>query len=436
MKNNRFEGYEDEVRQLVQEYELMQRSGGSHYYDVEELTIIIDYYLDTCERDNLEDAVRYAENLFPQELEIRLRRAHVYCAEGRYEAALNILNDLLQLEPDNTDVHYALGAVYSALDHPQKSIHHYQKAATDGYRLDLIYGNIGDEYLKLEDWEHAKECYKKSLGNNPDEDRSLLNLYYCWEHQSKLETAASFFKHHVENHPYCHIAWYCLGCAYYWLGLTEQSLDAFEFTITIHKEYYNAYLGLSSCLQQLGKTGEAVSRLLEGINYSNDRASTFIAIATIYMDVRNYNTAIVYLKQAVGEDRFNDASWGLMADCYDMLNDPDNAEPLYQRALGMNGEEESHWLGYADFLLHHERFKEAADLLKEGERTSISPYEFNSRLAFCYYKMGKHPQLYEVLNACAADYTEGLNTILIDYPDMKNDPEVVRMIAELRNSEQ
>ena len=132
MKEDRFKNYEDEVRQLVLDFESMQRRGDSHYFDVEEMETIIDFYLETADGDGLERSVRYGEGLFPQSNEIKLRRVHLLCFKERYQEAYALLKQLEQIEPDDTDVLYALGVVHSALQHPRKAIQYYHKAAEDG----------------------------------------------------------------------------------------------------------------------------------------------------------------------------------------------------------------------------------------------------------------------------------------------------------------
>lgn len=431
MNTNRFDGFEKEVQTLVLDYERKRRLGESRYYDVEEICIVIDFYLETLDMSNLEEALDFAESLFPDELSVRLRRAHYYCGKYDYDKALSILRPLQMMEPDNTDVHYALGAIYSVLDQPQKSIYHYTKAAADEFQLDMIWGNIADEYCKMDDTFTAMDYYKKSININHEEERSLLNLFYCWQQQNKGEEAVAYYKDFVDREPYSKTAWYCLGCAYAMLSLTELAIDAYEFTLTIDKTYYNAYVAMADCLRQIGKTGEAVSRLREALDYSDDRGGTLLAIATIYLSANNYQTASVYLRQAVGEDKYLDEAWGLLADCYDQLGDAASAEPLYQRALGMNQDTDEHWLCYADFLMRHERYSDAIELLQEGVPSSNCAFDFDSRLVMCYQKTGKLQQLYDTL--IAIDNNDSLKTLIGEHPELLDDSEVAEMVRSLVN---
>ena len=122
MNTDRFKNYEEDVKQLVLDFESMDKRGNSRFYDVDQIETIIDFYLDTADSEMLEKSVRYGERLFPASNEIRLRRAHLLCFKERYNEALGILKQLLRIEPDDTDVLYALGVVYSALEQPRKAI--------------------------------------------------------------------------------------------------------------------------------------------------------------------------------------------------------------------------------------------------------------------------------------------------------------------------
>ena len=47
MKKDRFKNFDDEVRELVLDFENTVLRGESQFFDVDELEIIIDYYFET-----------------------------------------------------------------------------------------------------------------------------------------------------------------------------------------------------------------------------------------------------------------------------------------------------------------------------------------------------------------------------------------------------
>ena len=129
MNKDRFKGYDPDVRQLVLRFE-QQRDGHNVFFDVDQLEIIIDYYLEVYDIEGLQSAVQYAESLFPLSDSIRMRRANLYSVQGRYKEAFAILTELEHNNPDDTDVCYSLGTLHSVMGNPSKAIEYYLKHET------------------------------------------------------------------------------------------------------------------------------------------------------------------------------------------------------------------------------------------------------------------------------------------------------------------
>ena len=194
MLNDRFKDYDDEVRTLVNEFENTILKGQSHFFDTDEIEVIIDFYLETADLDKMETAILYAENLYPGSAEVRLRRSHLYSARNQFDQSLAILSDLERKDPTNTDVAYALGALYSMTDHPEMAIAYFQKAAADGYMLGTVYANIADEYYKLNRYDDAARFYKKAVAAGSDDHHVLLGLLDAYSDMDQPEAAADYFR--------------------------------------------------------------------------------------------------------------------------------------------------------------------------------------------------------------------------------------------------
>ena len=180
MNTDRFKNFDPDVRRLVLAFE---RGGEGVWMDVDELTVVADYYLEVRDVEGLEAAVSKGERIYPHNGDIRLRRAQLLGIKGAYGQALRILKQLEQEEPDNTDVFYSLGTLYSLTDNPQASIYYYLKAAADGYELGMIYGIVADEYVKLGNTVQAVRYYRKALTYDPNEGHWLYSLSNIWGRQ-------------------------------------------------------------------------------------------------------------------------------------------------------------------------------------------------------------------------------------------------------------
>ncbi len=430
MNLDRFKNYEQDVRELVLSFEKL-KDGHAAYFDVDQLEIIADYYLEVYDVEGLESAVKLGEQLFPTSSEIRLRRAHLLSIQGQYTKAMSILKELERAEPENTDVCYALGALYSLTDKAEKSIEYYQKAAKDGYQLDMVYGNIADEYYKLGKTAESIDYYRRSIQKNPDESRSLYNLACTWDEQGRNEESVEYFSHLVEEHPFAKSAWYCLGCVYSWVSLFEKAADAYEYAIAIDKTYVQAYLGLSECHSHLGNTALAIQALRDSLEYTQDRPYVLYHIGRIYLQGGNYHTASTYFHDALKEDPAYSVAWNDLGRCSEHLGYPDEAAGYYRRAIDLDPDADEHWLCLADLYLNSERYPEACALLESSRTDAVDRFSFDSRLLYCYYKLGRRNRLFSLLQEDSATFGPIYHTLFVMFPEFSQDPEIVNVIQSI-----
>lgn len=459
--NNRFKDFGEDVRELVLSFEEMIHRGESHYFDVDQMEIIIDFYLETLDVDHLEQAVVFAERLFPTSNSIRLRRSHLLCSKERYDEAFVILQELEQQEPNNTDVMYALGAIHSIRNNPKQSIDYYLKASRDGYELGMVYGNVADEYMRLGKGLEAMDYYKKALKENPDEVRSIHNLFDCYEWLQREDEGVDFFKSFIEEHPYSDEAWFSLGMCCRNLSLWENAIEAFEFVSTINEKRYDGYSFRADCYCRMGDKQKAVAVLHDCIPHVEDKYSVYGLIGSYYMDMENYATAIIYFKKAIDEYSEEANVWMAIAICYAYQNDPyaskdylhhafevdPNATFLYSdaaRICAMLGDQEEaidffekgidagiedrRWTDYADYLIDWGRFDEAIEVLQRGVVECDFSFAFNERLAICYFLTNRRNYLFNALQACVQENKNQAQELLSMCPAMANDLEVVNIL--------
>lgn len=428
MNLDRFKNYDKDVRELVLDFE-KQEGGHMHYFDVDQLEVIADYYLEVNDVDGLASVVEFGEQLFPNNNAIRLRRAHLLSIQGQYDQSLAILCDLNRKDPDNTDVCYALGAIYSMLFRSEESIEYYLKAAADGCQLDMIYGNVADEYFKLGRVDEAVKYYYKSIAINPEEERSLRNLACSLDEQGRAEEAESFFSQLVLEHPYSKYAWVCLGSVYAWLSLYEKSADAYEYAIAIDKTLFDAYLGLSDSYHRMGDIPRSVQALRDSLPYADDRPYVLYTIGHIFLEIGNFHTASTYFHDAIKEDPAFAVAWNDLGRCSQNLGYVDEAAGYFRRAIDLDPDSDEHWICLADLYLTNGRFIEAASLLESARNEAVDRFMFDSRLLYCYYHMGQRNRLFSLLNQDAEDFSSRYHTLFAQYPDLLTDPEIINAIT-------
>lgn len=469
MRKDRFKGYREDVRPLVEDFERMLGQGSNRFFDLDQIELVIDFYLDSHDLDMLDRSVSYAESIYPQANSIRLRRAHMLCAHERYKEALHLLSELERIEPDNTDVMYALGAVYSALDNPRKAIQYLLRASVDGVELGMVYGNIADEYVRLGQEREAVQYYRRSLKANPEDERSIANLANCYESTQSFDKSVEYFSHFVEENPYSKVAWFCLGSAYFGESLFERAIDSFEYSLAIDKTYNVAYFSLAETYHRLGENAKAVETLRESLLHVDDKAAVYFNMAALFVEQHNVHTAVIYYKKAIEEDCYFADAWMELAYCYLRLDDytaavdsiskaveinpqspeylmalarihvrfdhPELASPLYDCATAMADDNDDYWIEYADIMMEQELWDDSIDILQQALLRCSDAFPFNLRLAVCYFRSGRRNFLFNALRSCVHDNIGEIDQLFELCPEMKMDYEVLNLITSYQGED-
>ncbi|MDY5969989.1 MAG: tetratricopeptide repeat protein [Bacteroidales bacterium] len=465
MEKNRFKNYNNEVKQLVLDFEHMEKAGESRYFDVEQLEDIIDFYLDSYDLDQLTRAVEYAEYLYPQSDEIVLRRAHMLCAKEKFDEALRLLRRLEEQQPENTDVMYALAGTYSAMDQPRKAIQYYLRAAKDGLELDMVYGNIGDEYMRLQMNDSALAYYKKALQANPDETRCIYAMADIFTQDDTLDESIHFFSQFVEKNPYSAAGWLVLGEAYRGKGLYEQAESALKYALAVDDKFFPAYDALAQTYDLLNQPAEAVRTLQEALPFTEDHSAVFYNMGQCYYHQNNAATAAVYFKKSLQEDPYNTDSREMLAYCYQDMNDaqaaidnmqrlidyePHNvrykeglmkilmcfdyaeeAKRVFEDAMADIPDAGYFYVSYARELMDKRRYDEAMVVLKKCMENCEQDFEVYELLAVCYFRKKQLRETLECICKAFATDPELMDDIFADWPDVYDDPNISQLITEL-----
>jgi tetratricopeptide (TPR) repeat protein len=120
----------------------------------------------------------YKELGQPKEAEQSLHKAaEIYMSSEKDEDAEEILNEILELQPDTVNVYNSLGVLYRKRGDLDTSLMHYEKALKIHPEGPHIYYNIGRVYMDKNLPKRAESYFKMCLKYDPDfkEAREVLN---------------------------------------------------------------------------------------------------------------------------------------------------------------------------------------------------------------------------------------------------------------------
>ncbi len=133
--------------------------------------------------------------------------------EGNFPVAETCYREILLEDPINADAQYLLGFLCHQQGLEQEALHHIQEAVAQRPREPQFAKTLGDVFLALNDRERARECYHRSLRENPAPVDSYIALGALAAADKQLDEAVQWYRRAVDADPTSATSFLGLGCA-------------------------------------------------------------------------------------------------------------------------------------------------------------------------------------------------------------------------------
>ena len=161
--------------------------------------------------------------------------------------------------------------VYRNLGEYKLAFLHFKKALALKKRFPEAQNNLGTLYLLLRDWDHAIECFQKSVDDV---------LYKT---------------------P--HIAYNNLGLAYYNKGEYQKAIDRYRHAIKLFSSYSRCYRNLGLAYDALDKWDLAIDAYEKAIFFAPEYAAAHLSLGTLYLKLYQNKKAVEALRQTIKTDK-------------------------------------------------------------------------------------------------------------------------------------
>ncbi len=175
-----------------------------------------------------------------------------YLADGKYEAALEKLDQALSLRPDLPDAYVSIGECYLRWGKPEKAIGFLEKATRIRPKDGGILLRLGLAYKAAGTPEKAAKLFEEAVRLNPDNYEGRIHLGVTYLNRGKARQAAEQFEKAIEINPARPHAYYSLGQAYVAQGRLKEALECYKRSIEAAPTFYPAYFQLGNVLYELG----------------------------------------------------------------------------------------------------------------------------------------------------------------------------------------
>lgn len=323
-----------EIQELIERFENQLENDCLSFFDVDELNIMIDYYIQHDDIEKINILADMAMKYHSESPVIYNIMAKKYLSVQDAKNALKYLKE----EDNNTedpDYYVNLGYCHGLLNNHKQSIVAYKRAVKllgDNENVTDIYGSIGGEYMLLRDYEKALYYLKKGITDNIDYGEQYMQIMNCYFYLERGFECVDFINAEIDKNPHNLEAWMALGNCYLRLHLLEKACEQYEFALAIDQHYDRAYINIATinneldkyqdtidiieeafrnkvkkpilyCLygEALAKTGnklDAISNFKKAIELDENIAEAYAGLGFIFCEEENHKSAVKFLKRA------------------------------------------------------------------------------------------------------------------------------------------
>jgi tetratricopeptide (TPR) repeat protein len=236
-------------------------------------------------------------------IEQELKKAEIYCDRQEWNAAIDLCQKSLSLQPNNAEVWALLGnALYGKRD-LENAKQAYLKALEIQPTLAHTQANLGSLYAELEELETAIECYQKAIElkpNFPEAYRNWGRIYQqldrrseavdCWYRSFQLKPRQATAEQHLN-----------LGNTLWQQEKKEAALQCYRTAIELDPKYVPAYQNLGTALGKQQRWEEASEAYRQALEIEPNSAKIRAQLGkALYYQSRNYlNESIELYAEAI-----------------------------------------------------------------------------------------------------------------------------------------
>lgn len=351
---------------------------------------------------------------------------------GDYLAAINKLNNIKILEPNDPDIYWRLGVFYFKLNDPFNALENLQRAIDLGSRkpkyllwlsnVQSSLGNIDDSHIILEEvlnsnpvsWEawqikgrnfitqgavlEGMGCLNKSLNLNPKNIDCWNELGCLYLEQEQTLNALETFKKGLKIYPKHTSLVFNIGLVYLKLENYDTSLEYLMKADKFGMKCPELYNAIGICCSHLDKLETAEEYYNKAYCLCPDNSETIGNLAALKGKKSLYNEALVLYEELVKINEYDATALNNIAWCLEHSDNFDEAIKFYYRALALETNNMNFRLNLSECLYSKGYYTEAINHLEDIIKNDTKNYKAWEVLGNIYDKNKCHAKAIDCFN--------------------------------------
>ncbi|BAY22662.1 TPR repeat-containing serine/threonine protein kinase [Calothrix sp. NIES-2100] len=300
-----------------------------------------------------------AVNIRPDYAQGWYGRGNTLSALKQYKESLTAYDTAIQLQPDYVDAWTSRGFVLEKLQRYQEAIASFDKALQLENNSPEIWNAKGDAFSNLKQYENAIKAYDQAIELKKDYYTAWYNKGLALHNLKRYEDAITAYDKAIEIKPDYEALWYNRGNSLVNLNRYEDAFRDYDKAVQYKPDYYQAWLSRSNVLMTLRRYPEAIASFDQVIKYNTDNYQAWYSRGWALHQSQRYPEAIESYNKAIALKRNDYQVWYNLGNAQYNLQKYAEAIASYNRAVRYQPNHAESWYSRGNALLNLKRYQEA-----------------------------------------------------------------------------
>lgn len=223
----------------------------------------------------------------------------IYSQSKNYDLAIQHIQRSLQSNANNINAYLVLGMIFEQKGLLDEAVMSYQKAIQYFPDSAELQCNLGNIFKEIGQFDEAILHYQKSLQLNPVFAEAHTNLGIAFYKKGQLDEAITCYKEALEINPDSAILYNNLGLAFEVKGQRDQAIICYQKVLQLDPDFAGAYGNLGNILLDNGNLNEAIDCYQKTLQLNPNSAEAITNIGIALCEQGKLKEADTLLRRAV-----------------------------------------------------------------------------------------------------------------------------------------
>lgn len=376
------------------------KGGGSEFFDIEELSELIEYYY-AIDNDKLcGKAIDLALSLHPEHADFHVSKAVHLVVFTSIKDGIKYLEDNLEIGKDYFEYVFLMSELYLEEEDYNRS-EGYAFMAMQIEESPRVFNQFADIYYDEHDFEQMEMYLQASLSHEPGNIETLRRYYdLVLTEDESFDRHVDYLYELADNNPLSANNWYYYGVVAFESQDFEGAIKGCEYCLAIDNDHRDALIYLAKSQASLNMQ-EVYSNIDELIKRSDNDNNLFYNIGEIFSLKGDWEDSIKYYKKSISLNIETISSITRIVRSYMELGDMDTAERYVLDGLERFPNELHLIISYVILLKNTGRDEEADRIASERHNEILDITELKIDFSLMLIDQNKTDKAIEILKDIA-----------------------------------